>query len=70
MGEMMDKSSEAFLDAVGAARSLLGITMQDLADSCGTSKGHIHGLLNKRHEPKLGIAIKLANELNLSLDNY
>ena len=66
----MDKRSEAFLDAVGAARSLLGFTMQELADNCNTSKSNIHALVNKQQEPKLGLAIKLASTLHLSLDNY
>lgn len=66
----MDKRTESFLEDCGIARSLLGLTLQEVADSCETSKSNIHALENKQQEPKLGLAIKLANKLNLSLDNY
>lgn len=66
----MDNSSVAFLDAVYVARRLLGFTLQEVADQCGTSKSNIHALENKIQEPRLGLAIKLANTLHLSLDNY
>lgn len=66
----MDKSVSNFLDAVGSARALLGMTLQDVADRCGTSKSNIHAIENKQQEPKLGLAIKLASTLHLSIDNY
>ena len=59
-----------FLTDVKRARKHNKLTLVQLADRCGTSKSNIHALEAKTQEPKLGLALKLANELGLSFYDY
>lgn len=48
-------------------RKAAGLTLQELADACGTSKGHLHCLEGPNGNPALRTAYKIAAVLGKSV---
>jgi len=48
-------------------RKEAGLTMQQLADKAGTSRGHIHALEKPHSSPTLETAYKVADAININI---
>ncbi len=46
-------------------REALGMTLQEVADTCGSHKGHVHALESGRHEPGILLCARLSVALGL-----
>ena len=66
----MDESTKAFLEDVYLQRRKQGRSQAWLSIRCGVSRAVIYGVENRLREPKLSLAIKLANTLGLTISDY
>ena len=50
------------------ARKKANMTLEELAEAAGTSKNYVWQLENNRREPKVNLAIKIADALGCSVE--
>ena len=49
-------------------RKELGLSQEELAKTCGVSRQTVHAIENNKYDPTLALAISLAKELQLTVD--
>ncbi len=65
-----DKNTNRFGNAVREARTVAGLTQEDLADRAGLDRSYIGGIERGERNPTLSVIEKIVDGLGLSLAEF